>query len=72
MRWTSRRFLSMVVGVVTGVLVITGVIPVEQETGVSDQIVGLVALVLSIIGYQVTEASVDKARAGSGGGLPPK
>ena len=67
-RWTSRRFLLAVAGLVGSVFVTLGKIgPAESDAAVQT-IVGAATLVLSIIGYQVTEASVDKARAAGGKG----
>jgi len=67
-RWTSRRFLLATAGMVVAVLVTLGKIAPEETDGVVQVIVGAATLVLSIVGYQVTEAAVDKARAQSGNG----
>jgi len=65
-RWTSRRFLLATAGMVVAVLVTLGKIAPEETDGVVQVIVGAATLVLSIVGYQVTEAAVDKARAQNG------
>ena len=67
-RWTSRRFLLAAAGMVVAVLVTLGKVAPEETDGVVQVIVGAATLVLSIVGYQVTEAAVDKARAQSGNG----
>ena len=67
-RWTSRRFLLAAVGLVVSVFVILGKIAPDQSDSAVQVIVGAAALVLSILGYQVTEAAVDKARAANGTG----
>jgi len=65
-RWTSRRFLLAAAGMVVAVLVTLGKVAPEETDGVVQVIVGAATLVLSIVGYQVTEAVVDKARAQNG------
>ena len=65
-RWTSRRFLLATAGMVVAVLVTLGKVAPEETDGVVQVIVGAATLVLSIVGYQVTEAAVDKARAQNG------
>ena len=65
-RWTSRRFLLAVAGMVVAILVTLGKVAPEQTDGAVQVIVGAATLVLSVVGYQVTEASVDKARAQNG------
>jgi len=67
-RWASRRFLLAVAGVIVSVLVILGKIAPEQTDSTVQVIVGAATLVLNVIGYQVTEASVDRARAQNGNG----
>ena len=67
-RWTSRRFLLATAGMVVAVLVTLGKVAPEETDGVVQVIVGAATLVLSIVGYQVTEAAVDKARAQNGNG----
>ena len=67
-RWTSRRFLLAAAGMVVAVLVTLGKVAPEETDGVVQVIVGAATLVLSIVGYQVTEAAVDKARAQNGNG----
>lgn len=62
-KWASRRFLLAVAGFVVAILVTVGKLAPEQTDGAVQVIVGAATLVLSVIGYQVTEASVDKARA---------
>jgi len=66
-RWASRRFLLALAGVIVSVLVILGKIAPEQTDTTVQVIVGAVTLVLNVIGYQVTEAAVDRARANNGG-----
>ena len=66
-RWASRRFLLAVAGLIVSVLVILGKIAPEETDAVVQVIVGAATLALSVIGYQVTEASVDKARLNNGG-----
>ena len=66
-RWASRRFLLALAGVIVSVLVILGKIAPEQTDTTVQVIVGAATLVLNVIGYQVTEASVDKARLTNGG-----
>ncbi len=65
-RWTSRRFLLAVAGMVVAILVTLGKVAPEQTDGAGQVIVGAATLVLSVVGYQVTEAAVDKARAQNG------
>ena len=65
-RWTSRRFLLAVAGMVVAILVTLGKVAPEQTDGAVQVIVGAATLVLSVVGYQVTEAAVDKARAQNG------
>lgn len=65
-RWASRRFLLALAGVIVSVLVILGKIAPEQTDTTVQVIVGAATLVLNVIGYQVTEASVDRARAQNG------
>ena len=65
-RWASRRFLLAAVGLVVSILVILGKLAPDQTDSTVQVIVGAVALVLNVIGYQVTEASVDRARARNG------
>ena len=65
-KWTSRRFLLAAVGLVVSVFVILGKIAPDQSDSAVQVIVGAATLALSIVGYQVTEAAVDKARAGNG------
>ena len=65
-RWASRRFLLAVAGCIVSVLVIVGKVAPDQADGTVQVLVGAAALVLSVLGYQVTEAAVDKARAGNG------
>ena len=67
-RWASRRFLLALAGLVVSVLVILGKIAPEQTDSTVQVIVGAATLVLNVIGYQVTEASVDRARAQNGNG----
>jgi len=62
-RWASRRFLLAAAGFVAAILVTVGKLAPEQTDGAVQVIVGAATLVLSVIGYQVTEAAVDKARA---------
>ena len=62
-RWASRRFLLAAAGFVVAILVTVGKLAPEQTDGAVQVIVGAATLVLSVIGYQVTEAAVDKARA---------
>ena len=67
-RWASRRFLLAAAGMAVSVLVTLGVVaPAGTDTAV-QVIVGAATLVLSILGYQVTEAAVDRARAKNGNG----
>jgi hypothetical protein len=65
-RWASRRFLLAVAGCIVSVLVILGKLAPEETEGAVQVIVGAATLVLNVLGYQVTEASVDRARAGNG------
>jgi len=65
-RWASRRFLLAVAGMVVAILVTLGKVAPEQTDGAVQVIVGAATLVLSVVGYQVTEAAVDKARAQNG------
>jgi len=65
-RWTSRRFLLAVAGCIVSVLVILGKVAPENADSAVQMIVGAAALVLSVLGYQVTEAAVDRARAANG------
>ena len=65
-RWTSRRFLLAAAGSLVAVLVILGKLAPEQTDSAVQVIVGAATLVLTVLGYQVTEASVDRARAGNG------
>jgi uncharacterized membrane protein len=67
-RWTSRRFLLAVAGMVVSVLVTVGVVAPAGTDAAVQVIVGAATLVLNVIGYQVTEAAVDKARAANGNG----
>ena len=67
-RWASRRFLLAVAGFVVAILVTVGKLAPEQTDGAVQVIVGAATLVLSVIGYQVTEAAVDKARAQNANG----
>ena len=62
-RWASRRFLLAAAGMAVAVLVALGKVAPEETGGAVQVIVGAATLVLSLVGYQVTEASVDKARA---------
>ena len=62
-KWASRRFLLAAAGFVVAILVTVGKLAQEQTDGAVQVIVGAATLVLSVIGYQITEASVDKARA---------
>ena len=66
-RWASRRFLLAAAGMAVAVLVALGKVAPEETGGAVQVIVGAATLVLSLVGYQVTEASVDKARASSNG-----
>ena len=66
-RWASRRFLLAVAGLLVSVLVILGKLAPEETDAAVQLIVGAATLVLSVIGYQVTEAAVDKARLNNGG-----
>jgi hypothetical protein len=66
-RWTSRRFLLAVAGLLVSVLVILGKLAPEETDAAVQVIVGAATLVLNVVGYQVTEALVDKARANNGG-----
>ena len=65
-RWTSRRFLLALAGFLVSILVMMGKLAPEQTDTAVQVIVGAAALVLSVLGYQVTEAGVDKARAANG------
>ena len=65
-KWTSRKFLGAVAAVVTEILLITGKLAPEAADTTTTTIVGAAALVLTIIGYQVAESAVDKARAANG------
>lgn len=67
-RWASRRFLLAVAGVVVSVLVSLGKIAPEGTDAAVQVIVGAATLVLNVLGYQVTEAAVDRARAANGNG----
>ena len=67
-RWTSRRFLLAVAGILVAVFVTLGKIAPAQTDSAVQVIVGAATLVLTILGYQVTEAAVDKARAANGAG----
>lgn len=55
---TSRRLWVAVAGIVTGVALALG-----GETGEIQSLAGAITAVLSALGYMVTEASVDRARA---------
>lgn len=66
-RWTSRRFLLAVAGMLVSVLVTLGVVAPAGTDAAVQVIVGAATLVLNVIGYQVTEAAVDKARLNNGG-----
>jgi len=66
-RWASRRFLLAAAGLVVSVLVTLGVVTPAGTDAAVQVIVGAAALVLNVIGYQVTEAAVDKARLNNGG-----
>jgi len=66
-RWASRRFLLAAAGCLVSILVILGKLGPEETDSAVQVIVGAVTLVLSVIGYQVTEAAVDKARLNNGG-----
>lgn len=66
-RWASRRFLLAVAGLLVSVLVILGKLAPEETDSAVQLIVGAATLVLNVIGYQVTEAAVDKARLNNGG-----
>jgi len=65
-RWTSRRFLLAAAGLVVSVLVTLGVVAPAGTDAAVQVIVGAATLVLNVIGYQVTEAAVDKARLSNG------
>jgi len=67
-RWASRRFLLAAAGFVVAILVTVGKLAPEQTDGAVQVIVGAATLALSVIGYQVTEAAVDKARAQNANG----
>jgi len=66
-RWASRRFLLAAAGLVVSVLVTLGVVAPAGTDAAVQVIVGAATLVLNVIGYQVTEAAVDKARLNNGG-----
>jgi uncharacterized membrane protein len=66
-RWASRRFLLAAAGLVVSVLVTMGVVTPAGTDAAVQVIVGAATLVLNVIGYQVTEAAVDKARLNNGG-----
>jgi len=66
-RWTSRRFLLAAAGLVVSVLVTLGVVAPAGTDAAVQVIVGAATLVLNVIGYQITEAAVDKARLNNGG-----
>ena len=55
---TSRRLWVAVAGIVTGVALALG-----GEAGEIQSMAGAITALLSALGYMVTEASVDKARA---------
>ena len=59
----SRKFLAMVAGVIVSILVASGKIAPEGADAAIQTITGGIALVLSIVGYQVAEAKVDAADA---------
>ena len=69
-RWTSRRFLLAAAGLVVSVLVTLGVVAPAGTDAAVQVIVGAATLVLNVIGYQVTEAAVDKARLNNGANHP--
>lgn len=62
-KWASRRFLLAVAGLVAAVLVTLGKLAPADSDAAVQTIVGAATLVLTVLGYQVTEAAVDKARA---------
>ena len=62
-KWASRRFLLAVAGLLVAVLVTLGKLAPERADAAVQTIVGAATLVLTVLGYQVTEAAVDKARA---------
>lgn len=55
---TSRRLWVAVAGIVTGVALALG-----GEASEIQSMAGAITAVLSALGYMVTEASVDRARA---------
>ena len=59
---TSRRLWVAVAGIVTGVALALG-----GDAGEIQSLAGAITAVLSALGYMVTEASVDKARAAAEG-----
>jgi drug/metabolite transporter (DMT)-like permease len=60
---TSRRLWVAVAGIVTGVALALG-----GEASEVQSLAGTITALVSALGYMVTEASVDKARAKEGEG----
>lgn len=58
---TSRRLWVAIAGIVTGVALALG-----GDTSEVQSLAGTITALVSALGYMVTEASVDKARAKEG------
>lgn len=62
-RFLSRKFLLSCASIAVAVLVAAGRLAPEHAEAAVQTITGATMLVLTVLGYVVTEASVDKERA---------
>lgn len=64
-KWLSRKLLLTVAGIIVSVLVALGKISQEQTNDTINLIVGTASLVATLLGYQISQAIVDKEEAKS-------
>ena len=68
-KWLSRKLWLTVAGIIVSVLVALGKISNEQTSDTINLIVGTASLVASLLGYQISQALVDKEEVKSDKGL---
>lgn len=62
-KWTSRKFLESLAAKIVSILVIVGWVPAENVDSLTRILIGVVALVVTVLGYQITEGRIDKENA---------
>lgn len=61
-KWFSRKLWITIIGVITGILIALGKITPETAESTTTTILGVIATIASVLGYQFAQGSVDKAK----------